>query len=144
MIRNHYFSQHKICVWCSRVIKMEWSSKSNHHMPQWFTIYTPSEFQVMTNAHKTKASIHLTFIGRFTCWQNLLCHWVHTSIGRFSNHHHVLTVGTSWHSYMWEPDWKSIFGSHMNKTWFLGFFCEEPERFSERTSIWFSVYQFKF
>jgi hypothetical protein len=114
LIRNHYFSQHKICVSCSRVIKMEWSSKSNHHMPQWFTIFTPPELQVMTNAHKTKASVHLTFISRFTCWQNLLCHWVHTSVGWFSNRHPVLTMGIDWHSYMWEPDWK-IFGSHMNK-----------------------------
>ncbi len=117
MIRNHYFSQHKICVWCSCVIKMDWSSKSNHHMPQWFAIFTPPKLQVMTNAHKTKAYVHLTLISRFACWQNLLCHWVHTSVGCFSNRHPVLTVGTGWCSHMWEPDWKPIFGSHMNKNW---------------------------
>lgn len=45
-----------------------------------------------------------------------------TSVGRFSNCHlvfdpvvsPVLTVGTSWHSYMWEPDWEPTFCSHMN------------------------------
>jgi hypothetical protein len=94
---------------------MEWSSKSNRHMPQWFTIFTPPELQVMTNAHKTKAFVHLTFTSRFTCWQNLFCHWVHTSVGRFSSHDLVFTMGIDWHGYMWEPDWKPIFGSHMNK-----------------------------
>ncbi len=60
-----------------------------------------------------------------------------TSVGRFSNLDpvlgSVLTMRTSWHGWLWEPDGEPTFGSHMNEnrfSLFLIFNFGEPDRFS--------------
>jgi hypothetical protein len=57
----------------------------------------------------------------------------------------VVTMRTNWHFYMWETNWKSISGFHMNENqlWeptqiYTFYFFGEADKLSHRTQIWFS------